>query len=260
MGSGVSDLGQIMADVQAGKIMYDGVAASECLNDISTASCSLSGSANVDEQACKDTFKGTAAAGAPCYTGAECVAQECDVGSTCVTSTMCCAGTCSAVPIAAGGACTGAPGSLCAAGTSCRAGANGASGICQPPVAVGGACVSVGDCVAGAECTQDTLGHGTCQRYPSEGQACDLNNGIPCDSLLDMCDTTSHTCVPLIAVGGACSVADDGCVRYATCDPNTMKCVANGGAGSPCTQDSCLGDLECVNGACALPPAAPVCP
>ncbi len=261
MGSVVSDLGQIMSDVQAGKIMYDGVAASECLNGLSASSCSLSGAKNVDQQACKDTFKGTAAAGAPCYTGAECVSQNCDFDTTCVTSTMCCAGTCGVVPIAAGGACTiAAPGSTCAAGTSCRAGANGAVATCQPLIAVGGACVGSGDCVAGADCTQDTLGHGTCQQYPREGQTCDPNNGVPCDALSDTCDATSHTCVPLTAVGGACTIDGGGCVFYATCDPNTMKCVAKGGAGSPCTQDSCLGDLTCGNGVCALPAAAPVCP
>jgi hypothetical protein len=262
VGSVVSNLGQLMADVNAGKIAYDGVAASECLNVLSTASCSLSGSANVDQHACKDAFKGTAAGGAPCYTGAECISQQCDVVN-CMTSTMCCAGTCSAfvVAIAAGGACSiAAPGSACAAGTSCRAGANGAGATCQALIAVGGACADSSDCVAGAACKQDTPGHGTCQPYPREGQACDPNNGLPCDALSDTCDATTHTCVPLTAVGGACSVSGGGCVRYASCDPNSLKCVAKGGAGGPCTQDSCLGDLACVNAVCALPSAPPVCP
>src|SRR5450432_3382932 len=63
-----SILGQLTADVQAGKVKYDGTAASDCLNALAAKSCTQSG-ANTFRfpEACRAAFQGTAAAGAPCF-------------------------------------------------------------------------------------------------------------------------------------------------------------------------------------------------
>jgi hypothetical protein len=198
-----SILGQLMADVQAGKIKYDGTAASDCLNAFATESCTQSG-ANAFRypKACDEAFQGTAVAGAPCFISQECVSGSCTLPPS-ATGTTCIAGTCDAVfvPIAQGGNCTiDGPEFQCVDGTDCRVTAGGTNRTCQRLVALGGACLTEEDCADGAGC------FGTCQAYPSEGQPCDPN-GVPCDAFFDACDAPSLTCVHRIGARGGLGTA-----------------------------------------------------
>jgi hypothetical protein len=227
-------LGQLMADVQAGKVKYDGAAASECLTALAAQSCPLSASPPLKyPEACRKAFQGTAVAGEPCFINQECVSGSCNLPPT-ADGTTCIAGTCDAVvvPAAQGEICTFATQQpSCVDGTDCRAIAGGTSMTCQPQVALGGACGGPEDCVAGLSCLENALGAVTCQALPSEGQPC-VPSGVPCAAFVDICDVTSHTCVRRSGVGGGCPTGQE-CVAYATCDAGTRKCVLRGDLGTP---------------------------
>jgi hypothetical protein len=256
-----SNLGQLMADVQSGKTLYDGTAASDCLDYLAGLSCAVSSTSDLSSKRCDDAFKGTAAAGASCFTAEECASASCDIVQ-CTTGLACCAGTCGAVvaAIPKGGACDlVVGGTSCVDGSSCQSDATGANTTCQPLLAAGAPCVNFGDCVAGTECQQDGLGGGSCARFPATGEPCDPN-GLPCSNVTDACDATTGTCVRRAAVGAACQ-SEDACVLYAACDPTALTCVARKGIGGACAVESdCLNGLACANGACAVQAAAAVCP
>ena len=222
-----SILGQLMADVQAGKVKYDGAAASDCLNALAAQGCALSATHFFKEpQSCNQAFQGTAAAGAPCFINQECVSGSCTLPPS-ATGLTCIAGTCDAVfvPIAQGENCTiDGPEFQCVDGAYCQVTAGGTNRTCQPLLAVGEACSAPDACADGAECV------GTCQAFPSEGQPCGPNG--ECDAFADFCDITSHTCVRRRGVGGSCATGDE-CVQYAGCDPATMKCGARSNLGTP---------------------------
>jgi hypothetical protein len=222
-----SFLGQLMADVQAGKVKYDGIAASDCLDALAAKSCTQSGTNFFRfPEACRAAFQGTAAAGAPCFISQECVSGSCKLPPS-ASGLTCIAGTCDAVfvPIAQGGNCTiDGPEFQCVDGGYCQV-TPGTNRTCQPLLAVGEACSAPDACVDRAACV------GTCQPYPSEGQPCDPN-GLACDAFADFCDITSHTCVRRSGVGGSCPTGEE-CVQYAGCDPATMKCVARSNVGTP---------------------------
>jgi hypothetical protein len=117
-------------------------------------------------------------------------------------------------------------------------------------------------CAAGSICLPGGPGAQTCGVLPAQGEACtDPGGDFACDSSTDFCAEASMTCVPKIAVGGACT-SGYGCVPYAACDPTTLTCVAAGLAGAACDPQGsdCLGNLQCVAGACALPASRPTCP
>lgn len=260
-----ADLGQTMADVQAGKTLYDGAAASDCLDYLAGLTCTVAGSTDLQSKRCDDTFKGTGAAGASCFTSDECASANCNFGATCAAGSACCAGTCAAVvaKIAMGGPCDlVVGGSACVDGTSCQSDATGAGSTCQPLLAAGQPCVNFGDCVVGTECQQNGVGGGVCARFPETGQPCDPNgiSGLTCANVTDMCDPTTGTCAHRAAVGAACH-SQDACVLFAGCDPTALTCVAKKGIGGVCASDSdCLNGLACPNGTCAVRPTNPVCP
>ena len=261
-----TDTGQLSADVQAGKIKYDGKAAAACLDAMRSASCNHSDPFNEGEpQACKDAFKGTVADNGVCYSGSECVSGSCG-GGVCSAS-GCCQGSCnpsagSAAAIPIGGACGGS-GAVCVVGAFCSY--ISMPPTCQAKAAAGQSCdVSSGEesCVAGAYCVANGPNTGTCGRLPAEGQSCSptaASYSSACDSMLDYCDSVSLKCVTRISVGGDCSGGAT-CVGYATCDA-TGRCVANPGAGDVCDDvngPQCLGSLFCESGKCALPSAPTV--
>jgi hypothetical protein len=257
-GANVANLGQITADVNAGKIHYDSVAASDCLNAFASFGCNESDLFNGTPQSCRDAFKGTVADGGACFTGEECVSTKCNIG-TCTPATMCCAGTCGATttPVPKGGDCS-ALGSTCATGTFCQRGPAGGAATCADLVADGQPCTTFDQCVAGSTCELAAgTTSGVCSRFPAEGEACGQLS--VCDASNDFCDAATKTCVRAIAVGGACP-SSVGCVKYARCDATTLKCVARSAKGGPCAaQGDCLGSLVCTNGACALSAPPPVC-
>jgi hypothetical protein len=182
-----ADMGQLSADVQAGKIKYDGKAAAACLDAMRSASCNHSDPFNEGEPpACKDALKGTVADNGVCYSGSECVSGSCG-GGVCSAS-GCCQGTCN--PSAGSAAATPIGGKLPAEGQSCSpTGASYPSACdsmldycdsvslkCVLKIAVGGDCSTGASCVAYATC--DSTGH--CVANPGAGDACDDVNGPQC--------------------------------------------------------------------------------
>jgi hypothetical protein len=258
--SRIVDLGQLEADVSAGKVTYDGSKAADCLSVIFARGCTITEQlAPVSSQACDDTFKGTVATGGTCFSEEECVSQSCD-RSNCATALTCCAGTCNppvTASIASGGNCLPA-GSVCVTGTFCKRDPTGSNATCTPQVARGQPCTTlVDECVVGNICNTDPVtGNGTCGKVPVEGEPCP--DGL-CDASSDACDAATRTCVRRIAIGGACP-SGSGCVRYANCDTATLTCVPRASKGGACTTTGdCLGSLTCTNGVCVDAPAAPVC-
>jgi hypothetical protein len=261
--AGGTDMGQLLADVKAGKTKYDGKAAAACLDAMSSMSCNYSDPVNDGEQACKDTFKGTVAAGGDCFINEECISMQCELTGTCTIGVACCAGTCTAGPVGIGSGCSwGGP--VCVDTAYCP---SELVATCMARAAVGQSCDTSSpedSCVAGAYCVANGSNTGTCGKLPAEGQSCYPTGASywpACDSMLDYCDNVTLKCVPKVAVGSVCSVSVS-CVDYAACDA-TGRCAALAGAGEVCddlTEPRCLGSLLCSSGTCALPPATAVCP
>lgn len=248
---------QLLVDVKAGKVIYDGQAAAACLDLYRALGCNISGaglSSVGQAQSCRDTIRGTVATGGACLTDEECQSQDCDK-SACTMTTECCAGACAA-KIPAGGDCSAA-GPRCADDLFCRRG-TGTTGICSAVIADGQPCTSTDSCVTGRRCNLVTgTSAGTCGILPAHGQACP---GMLCDSLSDLCDPASKTCVGRIAVGGDCSAIPTGCVPYANCDAATKTCVPRKRAGEDCAQASdCLSGVACTGGVCVPPSDKPAC-
>jgi hypothetical protein len=256
------DLGQVQADVAAGKVKYDPAQASACIDAYLAAwrTCRVSGRAAAPLLVCPQMFTGTLEIGAPCVASAECVSGTCD-RSACI-DTVCCAGTC--VPpvaqIPVGGRCDGA--GQCATGTFCDTSAwPPACAALKPP---GGACTALGECEPGSECVSSGPGGArSCEGLPFEGDPCTAPVD-DCDLSTDFCDPTTSRCQPRLAPGSPCDPTGDSCVHFALCDFSSKTCVALGRLGDPCADafgPGCLDTLECTTGGtCQLPPLGPVCP
>jgi hypothetical protein len=266
--SNIADIGQLMADVSAGKTKYDGAAAGTCFAKVrATLSCTVSSQANAPtDPSCEQIFTGTVADGAPCFTADECVSASCDF--TNCTGNACCAGACSVTVsgrVAIGGDCT-AIAARCADGAFCKYTVDTATGtgtgVCAALIAEGQTCDPVaGDiCVLGRICRRDpTTSVGTCSKAPATGAPCQLVE--PCDDPADYCDPTTMLCTHKLAVGAACPFGN-GCVDYANCDMGSQTCVARAKAGEACDASaaapSCLGSLQCM-GTCTPRPPQAVC-
>jgi hypothetical protein len=255
-----TNLPQIQADVAAGKIKYDGAQAGACLELLASisVSCRQSAPHNVDSTPCDETFVGQVPLDGACLVDQDCTSQRC-LRPSC--GQACCAGTC-----AAGSGMRVVVGGECGLGVSCVAGAfcNTLAGVCVALQPAGQPCQVPDECENGLICVFDSASGssgGTCAKPPSEGQACFAPH--TCDLAADFCDLTVQKCVRRLAVGSPCalSIDDDGCVRYARCDPGTNTCVARGGVGAPCDLFGldCQTDLECTGGACMPSPAVPTC-
>lgn len=250
---------QGVADVKAGKVIYDGRAAADCLDVYRTLSCNASDAAVSIAgrgQACRDAIKGTVATGGSCLIDDECLSQACDK-SACNSTVACCVGVC-VTRVPAGGDCS-ASGARCADDLFCRRSPTDATATCTALIADGQPCTSTDSCVAGRRCNVVTgTSAGTCGVLPAHGQACP---GQICDALADVCDPASKTCVTRIAVGADCSAIPTGCVAYANCDATTKTCVARKRGGEACSQTTdCLSGVACTNGVCAPHPDEPACP
>lgn len=141
---------QLVADVKAGKVNYDGKAAAACLDLYGALSCKVSeeGLSRLGRtQSCTDAIKGTVSPGGPCVTGEACESQVCD-WSACTAA--CCAGTCAA-RILVGGDCS-TLGAACADDLFCKRGGPLDTGICAPLIADGEPCTSGDQCAAGRRC------------------------------------------------------------------------------------------------------------
>jgi hypothetical protein len=125
---------------------------------------------------------------------------------------------------------------------------------CRALVALEGACHE-GECAAGTYCriSDPDAGTGVCSDLPGEGEACDPDYPV-CARADNWCDPADDTCRVLAAVGDPCDEANDNCVAYAWCSPDGV-CVARPTEGQPCEDwPPCMGDLECVDETCVIPP------
>jgi hypothetical protein len=259
------DLRQNQADVDAGRLKYDGNAAASCIAAFESTSglggCSVTTSLSASEPAaCQRIFTGAVAMGGTCFQSIECQSQSCDL-SACTGTTACCAGSCilPVTPLAAaiGTPCSTQVSSACVDGAFCQsAQAGGATGICTAKLGAGQPCTSiVGQCASGLVCLD---GSGVCGKLPAEGEACSATGR--CDLENDYCDPTTGLCAPRVTPGAACPTGNE-CVGYAFCDQTTLTCVADGSAGDPCNDTAhCLGTLECPAGVCTQPAPVMVCP
>lgn len=256
-----TDLGELEAGVNAGRIRYDGVAAAACV-DMATGGgglCIVSEPQGLGTKACDDTFTGTVAAGGGCFNNDECASRDCD-RTGCNDGITCCEGKCRAfMLVATGGDCS--QGERCAAGNYCESAPNTPIATCKALVTTAGQPCNVHEaCAPGLWCRFGAVGATPiCTPLPGRGQDCDVA-GLPCNSRGDVCDGATHKCVERRAVGATCTQIPD-CVAYATCDEASHTCVALSGIGGACTkEEDCLGFGPCVNGACTKRASRPVCP
>jgi hypothetical protein len=256
---------QLLADIDKGIVLYDGVSAYSCLYGITTTlspTCRISEQAGPQPPSCANVFLGTVAEGGACVSSNECASQECDL--TGCGGTACCAGTCVtsgrslAGTVAVGASCSSR--SDCVAGAFCDVG--GTMHLCTAQKGPGEACQLSEECLDGTACILPAGGAGApvCAKPPAEGEACGGTSS--CDLLRDFCDPATMKCTPRIAIGGTCVTGGDSCVLYAACSAGSRTCVARGRAGDPCTLTSlpCLGGLVCTAGHCTLPDPDAVCP
>ena len=197
----------VKAAVDAGKLSYDGEAASDCFDGLSSASCSF----NADTPAaCDKIFKGKIADGAACAFDAECISDSC-ITMSC--SMACCPGMCCmTVP-------TPKIGQPC--DFYCENGAYCASdSTCKALLPKGASCPDPDSCQAGFYCKdRSPTMAGICTALPKTGEACtDL-----CGDIGDTCK--AGTCTPVGLLGDAC-MTDDDCSNYYKCDMATLKCIA----------------------------------
>jgi hypothetical protein len=250
------DIGQITADVAAGKVIYDGAAAGACLDALGAISCNRSERLASSVDACDRVFVGTLATGAACFSGTECVSGRCDI-AVCDPAVTCCAGQCAPKDVvqAIGQDCT-AIATTCQEGAFCKF--SGGTGVCTAKVAAGQTCDGFEQCASGLWCHMGATGTtGTCVRLPARGQPCDEQT-LPCDSIADTCGPAG-VCVALVGDGADC-VVDTDCRSDARC-LGTGKCGPKGTVADPCTDEAdCLTWLECTNGACAARAPRAVCP
>jgi hypothetical protein len=256
-----TDVGQIQADVNAGKVKYDGKQAAACIDALSgvLASCDVTGPLD-QPMACTKTFTGTVAAGGDCYIPQECVSGECEFTNC---DKACCTGTCTAqgpgsVPL--GQPCDG-PGA-CVPGAFCDTGA--ASPTCAQTKGAGESCSDSYACPSGMLCLPTSTSATAplaCIQAPKEGDAC--TGPGTCGAENDFCDPTALKCKARLAPGSVCDASngDDPCVLWAFCDA-TGACVARAHVGEACDDTNgppCLMSLACNAGKCVLQ-GGPVCP
>ncbi len=265
-----NDTATVKADVAAGRADYDADKALACLNLLDDLECSANdlGTGIVRQliDTCDAVVVGHVAVGAACVDSEQCADNgHCDKGSNCSSGDVCCAGTCSAQPsgdVAIGGDCS--VNGRCVEGAYCQNSASGRTCAAQV-TGVGTACDSFNACKRPLACNLDFMtGMGTCFQPPAEGETCDPSVFLDaCASSADYCDPTTTKCTKRGKPGDACNVEiSESCLEYAYCDAG--KCKAQPVQGELCAQSSggptCLGDLVCINTACAAPPAATPCP
>ena len=236
---------------ESGRASYDAGDAADCAAALGDATCEeLAGAA--DLEACAGVWDGSQDDGEECASSAECAEGWCDPGE-CDPALSCCTGACAADEVEQGvaiaGDCSIDP---CVADAYCDFDAVPAT--CRELVALDGACFE-GQCSAALYCrvTDPETGAGSCSELPGEGEPCDPDYPV-CARADNWCDPVDDACRTLAAVDEACDELSDNCVPYAWCSPDGV-CVARPGEGEPCEDwPPCLGDLECLDDTCVIPP------
>jgi hypothetical protein len=229
--------------IAAGKIVFDGAAASRCLSEFAASSCDQT-QARQTPADCLAVAHGTVGSGGACAASAECISQVCEIPSC---SMACCQGTClgDAPPSQAptNGACVTS--SQCVAGDYCDL----QTSTCQPFVAAGSACSEASACPPGYGCAGQPQ---VCKVLPGTGSACPDHI---CADVGDHCNG-SGVCVHDGLPGDACTSSSD-CSPFYQCDPSTMKCASGPRLGSACDSGTCFDAHTYCTG--ELGSAMPVC-
>ena len=251
-------LEQLVADVEAGLVDYDGGKARECVDSFSANDCNLFGQME-ENDACDATFTGSVALGGACFNSEVCAGDTSCDGEQ---SDTCTPGVCVArePDVGEGQSCSE---SSCADELICND-----SMICETRPALGESCASLFGCANGALCKLgEDSSPGTCVELPTTGNTCDpelggeyLGGRFSCLLVSDYCDASDNTCKAKLPAGSDCSAASYGCVNYAQCIEGS--CVASPGAGESCVVDGqpeCLGTLNCTGGTCVPSLSEPIC-
>jgi hypothetical protein len=262
----------LLAAVEAGKIIYHPDKARECLNGIGGSCDQNQFFTNDAQEACEATFEGTVAAGGQCAMSEECRSRECNIPSC---PDACCQGTCvgdTPVRSQVGGPCEST--SQCI-DSFCDFQTN-TCGAYRP---TGAACTSDSQCQVGG-CV-DSI----CALLPGPGEICSSTTGdVECNDLGYQCSTTSMTCVaygltgdpcmtsrdcsPLYVcdtagtcglqprLGEACDPLSSGCIDRSYCDMTTSICTAGKPDNSACAEDEqcASGNCDFTTNVCTTPP------
>ena len=144
----------------------------------------------------------------------------------------------------------------CADNLVCSASApDNASPVCTTPVGVGGACNDGSVCPVDTHC--DSTTH-TCAKLPALGEACDPSVVFFCDPTASsgVCDSATSLCEAVVVVqpGAACSSSPTTCaggICSYDADGGAGTCVGNLPDGSSCLPtDPCAFGSSCVGGTC----------
>jgi hypothetical protein len=249
---------QVVVDVKAGKIKYDGSIARRCLDLVAGVSCTRDGLFELGRhEGCQMLVQGTVARGGACTNSNQCADRGICTKKDCQPGDACCQGTCAPRPKAVGDACTGS--SDCPADAYCAFGST-LAGVCKPRAAVGQPCDGFSTCVVGAFCA--SAGDRRCVAYLKDGEACTASS--ECASTTSTCESTTKTCRPRAKPGAACAEATD-CVSYATC--TNGACVVRPTIGESCSvpDAGALAQLtvcrtgQCQGGTCVAMPVRLPC-
>ena len=220
----------VEAAVDAGKLDYDGDAADDCFDALSSASCSRDA---VSSTACDHIFTGKIPDGGACAFEEECVSGNC-VLSDCTMA--CCPGTCAPTRPVPG---IGQPCTFeCVDDAYC-----GSDSTCQATLPKGAACDDTQACSRGLYCAgRTTTTAGTCSTLPKTGEPCTTT----CDDIGDRCN--AGTCTPLGLPGASC-MTDNDCSFFYACDA-TMHCAAEPDPMRQPNGSMCTSSVDCQSHYC----------
>ncbi len=282
-----ASLDDLLAAVRAGRIRYDGAAASRCLQEV-TARC-VQDDAELG-RLCRGAFTGTLSPGTGCWRSEECAEGYCDhgmssdrqcpgvcrpgvaVGGACTTARQCAgwgdatsacpSGTCVAVTpgsaAAVGAACGVVVSGTTATAVPCAGGAVCVNNRCEAVIAADAPCMRGQPCAPGTVCVERPGTTATvCSAAASlvvntPGAAC-VQNGPPlCNPLERLrCDPASSTCV-LIGDGTAgASCVPGGDLLALTCNPG-LRCDTATRTCVPreAAGGMCARDSDCLSNEC----------
>lgn len=276
------------AAVEAGRIVYDGVKAAECLSAL-FASCDVM-FADKTPAVCDTFLVGTIADAAACTVDRECkskycqhsldnaecpgvcatpspIGADCAVQAACEAGLRCIAKKCAPRNVAVDAKCD--LGQDCADGLVCIF--DKAGGTCKSRSDMGGPCKELIQCKYGLYCQHAAKGASKCAATAKAAETCagakpgePLSDGGPCGAGLGCVDDGAgkFRCVALVKEGQVCKTS-------AQCDGLDLACLPGGVApstcqivsavGGPCAEPSadhpwvCTSPNLCVNHKCAAP-------
>ena len=290
-GSGMGDMGDIIAAAKAGKVKYDPAKAGQCLASYA-ADCAAFGN-DGEPEACKGVFTGTVATGSACTLSEMCVSQHCQ-GNTqscpgkcavkgaggekcgpdleCADGAVCVADKCAvAAPVKLGAACD--QGQECEKGHYCHQAEEGKA-VCAAQSAVDGKCFGSDACQDGLTCKAgaDPKQPGVCAPKGKANEPCLASSSASPDPGKNPCakglvcvqeSAAAGSCLPLAKVGEPCvGTAQCGGLDVVCQGATTKTCNLLPGKGGACKPAdptkgvffTCLPPYYCDKTVCADPP------